>query len=227
MLQQLRLPYSVDLIYVRSSLVGLCCSYVRTRLSGVAFFLFFSSPTAVLSPFAIAHVPVEFTSGFQFWVPCQAWCLARAAVCGTASFRHPNFLVPRGSFPSCAVKLAKTELKSACSSQRTRQSSYFPSFAFDTCLPCARLSPPFGCLLRCAQAVDYDGNTPLIWATRGGHRDCVGHLLDSGASTKTPDENGNTALHFSCQVCAYAVSAISRSRRIGRDVFPPTLRGHA
>lgn len=53
------------------------------------------------------------------------------------------------------------------------------------------------------QAVDYDGNTPLIWATRGGHRGCVGHLLDNGASTKTPDENGNTALHFSCQVCMY------------------------
>ena len=50
------------------------------------------------------------------------------------------------------------------------------------------------------QAVDYDGNTPLIWSAREGHRGCVNILLDNEASTMTPDENGNTALHFSCQV---------------------------
>lgn len=61
------------------------------------------------------------------------------------------------------------------------------------------------------QAIDYDGNTPLIWATRGGHRACVGHLLDNGASTKTPDENGNTALHFACQVRVTETSKVLKT----------------
>lgn len=50
------------------------------------------------------------------------------------------------------------------------------------------------------QAQDYDGNTPLIWAARGGHRACVNRLLDHGADATMVDENGNTALHFACQV---------------------------
>lgn len=67
----------------------------------------------------------------------------------------------------------------------------------------------FGCFCLVVQIVDYDGNTPLIWAARGGHRACVGHLLDYGASTKTPDENGNTALHFSCQVLVVSFQVYS------------------
>lgn len=60
------------------------------------------------------------------------------------------------------------------------------------------------------QAQDYDGNTPLIWASRGGHRECVHRLLDHGAETTIPDENGNTALHFACQV-GCTVELISRA----------------
>lgn len=62
----------------------------------------------------------------------------------------------------------------------------------------------------CGQVQDYDGNTPLMWAAREGHRACVNLLLDHGADESVADENGNTALHFACQVSRAPASTARR-----------------
>ena len=49
--------------------------------------------------------------------------------------------------------------------------------------------------------VDEDGSTPLLWASRWLHTECVAEMLRLGADARRVDPGGMTALHY---VAAYA-----------------------
>ena len=46
---------------------------------------------------------------------------------------------------------------------------------------------------------DFDGGTPLIWATIGQHAELVQFLLDSGADPNIRENDGHTALQFAIE----------------------------